>query len=148
MDPVAARIEVDEGERLTVYDDATGLPIGPGSHVRGKPTIGYGTLICAPGGITHDEALALLGNRIARARAGAATLPAYAKLDQVRQDVLVEMVFQIGLYGVKGFHNTLAAMERGDYAAAAAGMRASQWAKQTPSRAERLAKIMETGVAQ
>ena len=33
----------DEGIRMLVYDDATGRPIGPGTLVRGHPTIGIGT---------------------------------------------------------------------------------------------------------
>lgn len=141
----AERCKAHESLRLTVYDDATGLPIGPGSVVKGYPTIGWGTLVCAPGGITRAEADYLFANRWAASTAAAATLPAYVKLDPVRQGVLIEMVFQLGLGGVKAFVRALAAMERGDYAGAAAEMRASAWAKQTPARAEELAQIMERG---
>lgn len=140
------RIKADEGLRLTVYDDKNGAPIMLSSVVHGNPTIGYGRLLSAPGGITQAEAEYLLANDIAKAQSEAATLPAYAKLDPVRQGVVAEMVFQMGIGGVKAFHNTLAALERGDYPAAAAGMRASLWARETPARAERLANIIETGV--
>jgi lysozyme len=145
MDPVTAQIAQDEGLRLQVYDDATGKPIKPGDKVIGNPTIGYGCLLCAPGGITKDEALALLNARVAKARALAETIPVYAKLDPVRQGVLVQMVYQMGLGGVLGFENTLAYMAAGDWKAAADGMRHSKWAQQTPKRAERLAREMETG---
>lgn len=144
-DALTCRIELDEGDRLVVYDDATGLPIKPGSRIVGNPTIGVGTLLCAPGGITEAESQYLLANRIAIARTKAATLPAYAKLDPVRQGVLVEMVFQMGLAGVALFKNTLSAMERGEYKAAADGLRRSLWARQTPARANELAQIMERG---
>ena len=114
----------------------------------GKPTVGYGCLLCAPGGITKDEALALLNARVAKARELAATIPVYASLDAVRQGVLVQMVYQMGLAGVLGFKNTLAALAAGDWARAASCMRLSRWAEQTPSRANRLAAVIETGVAQ
>ena len=58
-----ARIKPNEGLRLQVYDDATGKPIQRGSMVVGNPTIGIGTLIAAPGGITEAEATLLLSNR-------------------------------------------------------------------------------------
>lgn len=59
--------------------------------------------------------------------------------------MLTEMVFQMGLAGVQAFHNTLAAMARGDFDAAADGMLASKWHSQTPKRAEQLAEIMRVG---
>jgi hypothetical protein len=37
-------------------------------------------------------------------------------------------------------------MQRGDYYMAAHGMRASKWYTQTPGRAERMAKQMETSI--
>lgn len=147
-DPVTAQIAQDEGLRLQVYDDATGKPIEPGGKVVGKPTIGYGCLLCAPGGITKDEALALLNARVAKARELASTIPVYASLDPARQDVLVQMVYQMGLGGVLEFHATLAALAAGNWRAAAADMRASHWAEETPGRADRLATVIETGVAQ
>lgn len=144
-DALTCRVELDEGDVLVVYDDATGLPIRPGSRVIGNPTIASGVLLCAPGGITEAESQYLTANRLARARQLAATLTVFPKLDPVRQGILTEMVFQMGLDGVAAFHNTLAAMERGDFKAAADGMRNSLWAKQTPARAQKLARIMETG---
>jgi len=146
-DPLTTRIDLDEGERLTVYDDATGKPIGPGSHVIGNPTIGVGTLLCTPGGITHAESLMLLANRIALARRQAASIPVFQKLNDARQGVIVEMVFQLGLDGVLKFDHTLAALEAGDFAAAAQGIRSSHLTQQTPARAERYAQIIESGKA-
>lgn len=141
------RIRRHEGQRLNVYDDATGHAIGPGSHVIGNPTIGVGRRLCGPCGISQAESDAMLTVDIDKARAQAATLPVYSTLDPARQDVLVEMVFQLGLGGVQAFQNTLKAMWARNYVAAAAGMLASQWARQTPQRARELATIMQTGVA-
>ena len=98
------------------------------------------------GGITYMEALMLLEHDIDKVLAGlVAMFPWFTKMDPIRQVVLCSMTFQLGLAGVKKFTNTLAAMERGEYKAAARGMRNSLWSKQTPARVERLAKMMETG---
>ena len=72
-------------------------------------------------------------------------LPWYGRLDDVRQRVLVNMAFNLGIAGLLGFKNTLAMIERGDYAGAAKGMLASKWAGQVGERAKRLATMMETG---
>jgi len=141
------RTEHDEGDMRVVYDDATGQPIRPGSHVIGNPTIGRGRLLCSPGGITPAEDDLLFSNDMARARKLAATLTVFPQLDAVRQGVLVEMVFQMGLAGVATFHTMLAAMGRGDWKTSATAMRDSLWARQTPARAQKLANIIETGIA-
>lgn len=138
------RTMADEGCRLTVYDDATGQPIVPGSHVIGKPTIGYGRLLCAPGGISTQEATAMFGADWTRAEAEARTLTCYSRLNAVRQGVLTEMVFQLGLDGVREFAKMLECLNRNDYGGAADEMLASRWATQTPERAQRLADLMRS----
>lgn len=59
--------------------------------------------------------------------------------------VLLSMCYQMGVDGVDAFRNTLRFMEQGDYTKAAVNMLASKWAKQTPDRAQRHAKQMQTG---
>jgi lysozyme len=58
--------------------------------------------------------------------------------------VLVNMAFNMG-GGLLSFVNTLAAIQRGDYNAAANGMLASRWATQVGARATRLADMMRNG---
>lgn len=71
----------------------------------------------------------------------------WENLSPERQDVLVNMGYQMGFAGLLNFVNTLGNIAKGAWSAAAVGMRASLWAtKQTPTRALRLAKQMETGV--
>lgn len=134
----------DEGCRLVVYDDATGQPIKVGSIVKGNPTIGYGRLLSAPGGISNAEAVFLFGTDWAKAEAGAKTLPCYSRLNAVRQGVLTEMVFQLGLDGVRKFARMLDCLNRSDFDGAADEMLDSAWAKQTPERANRLADLMRS----
>ncbi len=137
---LTAQLRRDEGEILSAYQD----------HL-GYWTIGIGRLIDKRkgGGITKDEAAYLLGNDIDRVTAEVRRrLPWFSKLDEARQGVLLNMAFQMGVDGLLGFKNTLAMIERGDYAAAADGMLNSLWARQTPERAARLAQQMRTGAWQ
>lgn len=144
---LADRLLAHEGLRLQVYDDATGAYIRPGTRVVGNPTIGIGTLICAPGGITEAEAELLLANRVKIATKSAASLvaPDFPAADPVRFDVLVEMAFQMGGAGLAKFENTLQAVRDRRWSDAAAGMLASTWALQTPARAKALAEVMRSG---
>lgn len=135
----------EEGLRLTVYDDATGKPLLPGMKVVGHPTIGIGRCLDRKG-LTTAEATLLLENDIAEIQSELArALPWATGLSETRQVVLQAMAFQLGLAGLLKFRATLAAVQRGDYAAAADGMLASLWARQTPARAARMAAMMREG---
>jgi len=56
------------------------------------------------------------------------------------QDVLCEMAYQMGVYGLLKFHNTLHHLEKEYYEMASVEMLDSHWARQTPSRANKLSK--------
>lgn len=135
IESLRARIIRHEGLRLKPYRDT-----------KGKLTIGVGRNLDDVG-ISESEAYMLLDNDLARARSDLMKNLLWAgNLDSARFGVLLEMIFQLGIGKVMGFTNTLAALQKGDYKAAAAGMRGSLWAKQTPARVEELAKIMESGI--
>ncbi|RQR81458.1 MULTISPECIES: glycoside hydrolase family protein [unclassified Burkholderia] len=124
----------DEGRRLKPYVDTVG-----------KTSIGVGRNLTDVG-ISDAECDAMLSNDIDRAVAWLdRNLSWWRQLDAVRQRVIVNMAFNMG-GGLLTFVNTLAAMRRGDYAAAADGMLASKWANQVGARAQRLAAMMRTGV--
>lgn len=74
-----------------------------------------------------------------------AALPWFGQLNEPRKAVLIGMAFQMGINGLLGFKNTLAAMRDERWANAAEGMRQSKWGKQTPKRVNRLAHQVETG---
>lgn len=127
------RIRQHEGIRYTPYRDSRGLlTVGIGRCIDRVP-------------FSRDEVELMFQNDYMRALGGAMTLPVYDTLNEARQGVLVEMVFQLGLSGAKGFKRFLAAIERGDWQAAHHEMLDSNWHKQTPARAERLAHIFLTG---
>lgn len=71
--------------------------------------------------------------------------PWMADLDEARYGVLLNMAFNLGVAGLLAFHATLDAIQRGDYAAAAAHMLESKWADQVGPRAVELAGQMRDG---
>jgi lysozyme len=136
-DKLTEQLRRDEGEVLSAYQDHLGFW-----------TIGIGRMIDKRkgGGITSEEAAYLLANDIEKVLNGIeAKLPWVSKLDDARKGVLCNMAFQMGLEGLLGFKNTLRMVMEGKYEHAAENMLLSKWASQTPNRAKRLAKQMETG---
>ena len=131
------QLKRDEGEVLHAYQD----------HLS-YWTIGIGILIDKRkgGGLRPEESEFIFNNRLRILNEQLdRRIPWIGKLDPVRRGVLVNMAFQMGIDGLLGFRNTLAMVERGDYAGAARGMLNSLWAKQTPARANRLSVQMRTG---
>ena len=110
----------------------------------GHLTIGYGHNL--ENGISENVALFILQEDLTRAeRAVKNAFPWWWKLDAARQFVLVDMAFNMGLAGLKGFKKMLTAVEHGDYQTAAKEMLASKWAAQVGRRAAELSKIMKKG---
>ena len=139
-----ADLRRDEGVRNKRYLDSQGIPtIGVGHNIQADPHYPY-TEADEP--LTDDQIDSLLNRDIAIA---VMALDEYANwwraMEEPRQRVLANMVFNLGWGTLKGFKNTLDAMHFAKYDIAAAGMRASKWYSQVGARAERLAKIMEEG---
>lgn len=134
-----------EGLKLFLYDDATGLPLKSGDTIRGNPTIGVGRCLSTHG-ISEQEAMDMLESDINVAQAGVVdTLPWTTSLAPIRQEVLAEMAFELGLGGLMKFTLMLAALKAGDYAKAAYEMTNSDWNKQSPARCAELASFMLNG---
>jgi len=123
-----------------------GLRLKPYRCTAGKLTIGIGRNL-DDRGIDELEAHSMFWHDFDRCRAECEqAFDFWPELDEVRQLVLINMCFNLGLAGLKKFKNTLAAVKRGDYIAASALMLQSLWAAQVGARAARLAQMMETGV--
>lgn len=134
---IEEQLRRDEGEELFAYKD----------HL-GYWTIGIGVLIDARkgGGITKEESSYLFQNRLKqRRKALEEKLTWFKDLNEARQGVLLNMSYQMGVDGLLEFKNTLDLMQKGKYKEAASNMLKSKWADQTPARAYRLSKQMETG---
>ena len=95
--------------------------------------------------ITEDEAMYLLKNDIEKCTADVKTFPWFEKLDAVRQKVIIDMRFNLGLAGLKNFKRMISALEQGDYDKAAEEMKDSKWYSQVGIRGRRLVKMMKTG---
>jgi lysozyme len=122
-----------------------GLRLKPYRCTAGKLTIGVGRNLDDVG-INRDEAMVLLDNDIARVKADAAHAFAwFARLDPVRQDVVLNMIFNLGINRFSQFHQTIQCIEAFDYEGAADRMLQSLWAKQVGQRAIRLARQMREG---
>jgi len=145
-------LETAEGLRLEAYPD----PVTGGAPW----TIGYGHTgpEVHPGLTwTGSQATDALHVDVGRAVAALdAALPWWRTLDDVRQDCLAELCFNMGVgypavderpgHGLRSFVQTLSAVRNGRYTVAAEGLLASQWAREVGARADRLAAMMRDGV--
>lgn len=132
-----AQIRRDEGCVLHAYTDSLGWT-----------TIGIGRLIDGRkgGGISEDEAAFLLNNDLQRVDQQLRDrFSWFGSMDEIRQAALMNMAFQLGIGGVSAFKRMLACLRDGRYAEAEAHALDSQWAKQTPARARRVAHQLATG---
>jgi len=69
-----------------------------------------------------------------------------ADIDDRAEEILIEMVFQLGRTGVKKFKNMWKALSEHNYVGASFEMLDSRWAKQTPNRAKDMADQMKACV--
>jgi len=132
------QLKIDEGCRLTAYQDTVGVW-----------TIGYGHTGGVKKGdkITQKDADDLLLADTLQAAVDASSLPvAFDGLNAVRQAVLINMSFNLGKTRLLAFKRTLLAIAIRDYDNAALYMLQSKWSKQVGNRSIRLAKMMKTGV--
>ena len=121
------RIAVNEGFRSKPYQCTSGVW-----------TFGHGFTY-----INEDESLYVLGKRIpARHLKLLADLDWYKDMPPEVQGVIAEMCFQMGFSGFCKFRKAIAHMKNKEFQLGAEEMLDSLWAKQTPSRAYRLADIV------
>ena len=143
LDALLTALQADEGRKVNVR----------GRHLpyhcpAGKLTIGYGRNI-EDNGISETEALDLLTNDAIQASRDAASLVTnWLGLDDVRQNVVANMAFQMGKSRLSGFHKFLAAVNDGKYEIAAYEMLMSDWYGQSGHRSVRLKQEMLTGAVE
>ena len=122
------RLKTEEGFRAKVYRDT-----------RQRLTVGYGTNLDV--GITKEEADTLLRSRLETAQATLrADWPPYDAQPENVKAALWDAAYVLGPHGVQEFKRMLAALKAGDYSRAAAEMLNSEFAKEDPSRAKRIAE--------
>jgi lysozyme len=132
---------------LVKLKEHEGLRLKPYTDTVGKLTVGWGRNLTDVG-ISEREAGLMLTNDIERATAQCRqSFDWFDSLDVTRQDAIVNLAFNLGIDGLKGFHDMLAAVEKQDWKLAANELLDSQWAKQVQkSRVDDLAGAIEFGV--
>jgi len=134
IETLEQRIERHEGRKRKSYKDTVG-----------KLTAGIGRNL-EDVAFTDEEINLMFKNDLARAKRGAETFYIYEMLNDIRREVLVELVFQMGLRGVGKFKRFLRAAQARDWEAAHAELLDSKWArKDSPARALELALIFRIG---
>ena len=133
------RIKKHEGFVPKIYKDSLGFA-----------TIGYGHLVLPEeqweeGKEYSKEQLEHVFKTDFNNAVGQATgLMDGMDLDDKAKEVIIEMVFQLGVGGVGKFKKMWEALRNKDYGEASFQMMDSRWAKQTPNRAESLSKVMRS----
>ena len=132
-------IKEHEGYVGVVYKDSLG-----------KRTIGYGHLCVEPEQwdddkeYTKEELELVFDKDFDEALKNAESLIGDRPVNFIAKQVLIEMVFQLGIGGVGKFKKMWSALDNEDYGEASFQMMDSLWAKQTPKRAEKLSHKMRS----
>ena len=140
MDRLLESVKKHEGYRNKVYLDTLG-----------KRTVGVGHL-CVEDFWEDDKEydekflLEILEKDLGQAIIGARELMmehGCMDINEKAEEILIEMVFQLGKTGVSKFRKMWDALSEKNYIGASYEMLDSRWAKQTPNRAKSMAKIMK-----
>ncbi len=140
MDRLKDSVKQHEGYRNKVYLDTLG-----------KRTVGVGHL-CVEDFWEDDKEydekflLEILEKDLGQAIIGARELMMEndcIDINEKAEEILIEMVFQLGKNGVSKFRNMWKALAEKNYIGASYEMLDSKWAKQTPNRAKDMAQIMK-----
>lgn len=137
IDELKKQLTKDEGRVRWVYKDSRGLD-----------TIGIGILVDQKGGggLRDNEIDFIFNNRVAEVMAELSKqIPWTNRLDDVRKGALLNMCFQLGVAGLKGFPKMLSSMQFNNFNGAYLEALDSDWARQTPARAKRIAQQILTG---
>ncbi len=139
MNELIEQLRLHEGVRSKVYLCSEGYE-----------TIGVGRNVSESGiGLSDDEIAYLLANDIARCEKEIAErFDWFDDLDDVRQDALVDMVFNLGISRLAQFQNMIAALAESRFDDAAAEALDSKWARQVGQRAQTVAAMIRTGERQ
>ena len=155
-DQLIQKLIAHEGMVLKVYQDTLGIDtIGIGRNLKGRGInqdeleyMGMKSIDAVYKlGITEKDAIFLANNDVDIVEEELLRIhPIVDELDEVRQIVLVDMAFNLGVPRLCKFKNMWAAVYDGDYDKAAVEMLDSRWATQVKSRAIVLSNAMREGV--
>ena len=130
---LSEELERDEGLRLKPYRCSAG-----------KLTIGFGRNL-EDVGLSEVEARILLDGDIERALYLCKKQDWFNALDGVRQRVIVNMAFNLGMPRLLQFKKMISALKSHDYKRASMELLDSLYARQVGARADRLAAMLWSG---
>ena len=134
---VLGRIKQNEGYKNKVYRDQLG-----------NPTIGYGHLVlptekyCLEKKYSRKFLFKVFQNDLEKSIFCFKKYYSTKKFPTMVQEVLIEMIFQLGIHGVLKFKKANKYLEKKLYYLAALEMMNSRWYKQTPKRIDKLITIL------
>lgn len=139
LEGLKMRIKIHEGYRDTVYEDSLG-----------KATIGYGHLVTykdkfEEGKKYPKETLEQLFEDDFQNAVNQADFFIKSndlEICDMAREIIIEMVFQLGIGNVNKFKNMIKALKEQDYKTAGDEMINSRWYKQTKERCQKLADFM------
>jgi lysozyme len=140
------QLKYHEGLELKAYRDTVGiLTIGIGHNLEANPALSIlGRRLREGDPITEAEAIKLFNEDVDKVITQVSdNVPKFATLSQNRQQVLVDMAFNMGISRLLKFGKMWAAISQDNFVMAAAEMLNSGWALQVKSRAKRLALMMK-----
>ena len=139
MERLLESVKKHEGYRNKVYLDTLG-----------KRTVGVGHL-CVEDFWEDDKEydekflMTILEHDLETAIKGAKDLMSENgcnDIDEIAEELIIEMIFQLGKTGVSKFRNMWKHLSAFEYSSAASEMLDSRWAKQTPNRAKNMSAQM------
>ena len=131
-------IKESEGFRNRVYRCTGKTTADNRNESEGYDTIGYGFAIKD---LVMDEDIAtmILERKVAELKLRVHNkFPFITDLPESVQDVVIEMCYQMGVYGFSCFKKTIAYLQDKKFKEASVEMLDSRWAEQTPNRAKEL----------
>jgi lysozyme len=137
-DVVKKQIKDHEGYRPDVYVDTVGVPTGGYGHafLKGSslPKYIWEQIFDYDFGIAKDAAMDIINQR------------GWYDIGYIRRNVIINMIFNLGIWNFLKFKATIAAIDVRDFETAANQMLKSKWASQVGVRAVHLAEQMRTGI--
>ena len=124
--------------------ESEGLKLKPYKCTSGKLTIGIGRNL-EDKGITRKEAVELCNNDLIEVRNSLFRFAWYRHLDEVRQEAIIRMAFNMGVSDLLEFKKMIAALELKDWETAAYEALDSRWSTQVGDRSIEIAEIIRSG---
>lgn len=130
------QLEVDEGRKKRIYKDTATPPKWTGGIGRNLTDRGF----------SDDEIDLMYRNDITIAEKDArALVPGFDRLNDVRQEVILNMSFNLGYTRLAAFKKFIAAVNSSNFEEASEEMKDSKWYDQVGDRGKRLACAMREG---